>query len=129
MAPESLGRHRYAAAVVMKPMFLGGISRVLRLADRATSLGIRPVVSSAYETGVGTAALVALAVGTGGGGIPAGLDTYRRLAADVVEPRPPLPASHVSVREVAAFGRGVVPARLSPEVLPVGDVAPPGGPG
>ena len=129
MAPESLGGHRYAAAVVMKPMFLGGISRVLRLADRATSLGIRPVVSSAYETGVGTAALVALAAGTGGGGIPAGLDTYRRLAADVVEPRPPLPASHVSVREVAASGRGVVPARLSPQVLPVGNAAPPGGPG
>ena len=127
MAPEALERHRYAAAVVMKPTSLGGISRVLRLADRATSLGLRPVVSSAYEAGVGTAALVALAAGIGGGGIPAGLDTYRRLAGDVVEPRLPLLASHVSVREAAPSGRVVVLRRLSPQAQAVGDPTPPGG--
>ena len=115
MAPGSLEEHRYAGAVVMKPSLLGGISRVLRLADRAMNLGIRPVVSSAYETGVGTAALVALASGIGGGGIPAGLDTYRRLAGDVVDPRLPLPASRVHVRETVASGRGVVLRRLLPQ--------------
>ena len=124
MAPESLEEHRYAGAVVMKPAFLGGISRVLRLADRAVSLGMRPVVSSAYETGVGTAALVALAAGLGDGGVPAGLDTYRRLAGDVVEPRLPLPATHVSVREAVASGRGVVLQRLSPEREPLGNTTP-----
>ncbi|PLS86482.1 MAG: o-succinylbenzoate synthase [Actinobacteria bacterium] len=120
MAPESLGEHRYAGAVVLKPSFLGGLSRVLRLAERAASLGMRPVVSSAYETGVGTASLVALAAGIGGGGIPAGLDPYRRLAGDVVEPRLPLPAPHVSVREAVAAGRGVVLRRLSPQAQGVG---------
>ena len=124
MDPESLEEHHYAAAVVMKPSFLGGVSRVLRLAERAVSLGLRPVVSSAYETGVGTAALVALAAGLGGGGIPAGLDTYRRLAGDVVEPRLPLPATHVSVREAVASGRGVVLQRLSPDREPLGNTTP-----
>lgn len=119
MAPGALEEHRYASAVVMKPSLLGGISRVLRLADRAASLGIRPVVSAAYETGVGTAALVGLAAGIGGG-VPAGLDTYRRLAGDVIEPRLPLPASHVQVRETVASGRGVVLRRLSPESRLVG---------
>ena len=124
MAPEFLEEQRYAAAVVMKPSFLGGISRMLRLAEGAASLGLRPVVSSAYETGVGTAALVALAAGLGGGEIPAGLDTYRRLAGDVVEPRLPLPAPRVPVREAVACGRGVVLRRLSPEREPLGNVTP-----
>jgi O-succinylbenzoate synthase len=120
MAPDSLGEHGYASAVVMKPSLLGGLSRVLRLAGRAEGLGIRPVVSSAYETGVGTAALVALAAGLGGGAQPAGLDTYRRLAGDVVEPRLPLPVPRVRVREAAESGRGVVLDRLSPEARSVG---------
>lgn len=119
MAPGALQEHRYAGAVVMKPSLLGGISRVSRLADRAASLGMRPVVSSAYETGVGTAALVALAAGIGGG-VPAGLDTYRRLAGDVIEPRLPLPASHVQVRETVASGSGVVLRGLFPESRLVG---------
>ena len=123
MAPEFLERHRYAAAVVMKPTFLGGFSRVLRLAERAASLGMRPVVSSAYETGVGTASLVALAAGLGGGGVPAGLDTYRRLAGDVIEPGLPLPAAHVPVEEAVARGRGVTLRRLSPERKPSGNVS------
>ena len=81
---ERLKDHRYARAVVLKPTLLG-LSRALRLAVEATRLGLTPVVSSAYETGVGTAALVALAAATGDA--PAGLDTYRRLGADVVSPR------------------------------------------
>ena len=120
MAPESLVEHRYAGAAVMKPSLLGGISRVLRLAKRASSLGVRPVVSSAYESGVGTASLVALAAGIGGGRIPAGLDTYRRFASDVIEPKLPLPASHVRVGEAVASGRGVVLERLLPETQTVG---------
>lgn len=117
MAPEVLAEHGYAAAVVIKPSLLGGLSRALRLAERAVGLGMRPVVSSAYETGVGTAALVALAAGIGEEPVPAGLDTYRRLAADVVEPRLPIPAPRLRVREVVSR-RGIVKHRLSPDAEP-----------
>lgn len=86
MKPEDLSEHRYARAVVLKPALLGGISRTLRLARVAGRIGAVPVISSAYETGVGTSALISLAASIGGGKIPAGLDTYRRLAADVYEP-------------------------------------------
>ena len=92
MGPGELGEHSYARAVVLKPTLLGGISPTLRLARRALDLGMTPVVSSAYETGVGTAALVALAAGIGDTEVPAGLDTHRQLAEDVVAPRPDLPA-------------------------------------
>ena len=52
MAPGELGRHPYAAAVVLKPTLLGGVSRTLRLAEEAKAMGAAPVVSSSYEAGV-----------------------------------------------------------------------------
>ena len=102
MDPEALEDHGYARAAVLKPTLLGGITRTLRFARRAARLGVRPVISSAYETGVGTTALIALAAGVGGEEVPAGLDTYRRLARDVIRPRLGLPAPRVDVR--ALFG-------------------------
>src|SRR5215208_3694219 len=59
MELEALEEHRYARAFVLKPTLLGGISRTLWTAERALRLGVTPVISSAYESGVGTAALVA----------------------------------------------------------------------
>jgi O-succinylbenzoate synthase len=95
MPPPALQDHEYARAMVLKPTLLGGISPTLRLANRAKELGISPVISSAYETGVGTLALVALAAGVGE--VPAGLDTYRRLAQDVLDPRPRLTSARIDV--------------------------------
>jgi o-succinylbenzoate synthase len=115
MEPEALEDHGYARAVVLKPTLLGGISRTLRFADVASRLGTKPVISSAYETGVGTAALISLAaVHTGGEGIPAGLDTYRRLAKDVLRPRLDLPAAHVDVRAMAGVRREIDRHLLTP---------------
>lgn len=114
MAPEALEEHRYAGAVVLKPALLGGISHTLRLVERALEFGMQPVMSSAYETGVGTAVLVALAAGIGEEEIPAGLDTYRRLAEDVVEPRLPLPAPRLDVLETVIAGCKVAYHCLTP---------------
>jgi O-succinylbenzoate synthase len=88
-----------AVAFVLKPTLLGGISRMLRMAERTLRLGVTPVVSSAYESGVGTAALVALAAGIGDRPVPAGLDPYRVMAEDVLETPLNLPAPAVGVRE------------------------------
>ncbi|MGH3144737.1 MAG: o-succinylbenzoate synthase [Rubrobacter sp.] len=114
MDPDALEGHGYARAVVLKPTILGGISRTLRIADRALSLGMTPVISSAYESGVGTAALVALAAGIGDRAVPAGLDTYRRLDADVLVSPPDLSAPSVRVREIMDASRGVDVLRLEP---------------
>jgi o-succinylbenzoate synthase len=105
--PEALEDHGYARAVVLKPTLLGGISRTLRFARLATRLGMRPVISSAYESGVGTSGLVALAAGVGDEEVPAGLDTYRRLAEDVLRPRLKLPAPRVDVRALFDGRRGI----------------------
>jgi O-succinylbenzoate synthase len=105
MEPEDLEDHRYASAVVLKPTLLGGISRTLRMAEVANRLGIAPVVSSAYEGGVGTLGLISLAATIGEA--PAGLDTYRRLAEDVLRPPLDLDAPHLDVRAALETRREV----------------------
>jgi O-succinylbenzoate synthase len=112
MEPEVLEEHRYAQAVVLKPTLLGGVSKTLRMAERALHLGMTPVVSSAYESGVGTAALVALAAGIGERPVPAGLDTYRALADDVLDTPLGLPAPSVDAGEAAVASHAVDVGRL-----------------
>jgi len=114
MRPGALEDHAYARAVVLKPTLVGGVSRTLRIANRASLLGMEPVISSAYETGVATAALVALAAGVGGEEIPAGLDTYRRLAGDVLRPRLDLPTPRADVRAMSATRREIDRRLLEP---------------
>ena len=118
MRPEALEGHRYARAVVLKPTLLGGIRHTLRLAERARSLGMIPVVSSAFETGVGTLGLVALAACIGGGEIPAGLDTYRRFTTDILEPPLELPA-RVRVPEAMGVRRSIDRSLLTEASGPV----------
>jgi len=112
MDPEALDKHRYAQAYVLKPTFLGGISQTLRVAERARSLGVTPVVSSAYESGIGTAALVALSGGIGDRPVATGLDTYRMVEGDVLEMPLRLPAPSVDVREAAETSRKVDVSKL-----------------
>jgi O-succinylbenzoate synthase len=71
-----------------------------------------PVVSSAYESGVGTAALVALAASIRDRSVPAGLDTYRALAGDVLDTPLRLPAPSLDVGATAVASRAVDVVRL-----------------
>ena len=93
--PSDLVEHNYASAFVVKPMLLG-LTPTLDLARQVTGPDI--VVSSAYETGVGLAGLVALAASMGARDVPVGLDTYRRLQRDVLPERLPLDGPYVDVR-------------------------------
>ncbi|OQW97543.1 MAG: o-succinylbenzoate synthase, partial [Verrucomicrobia bacterium A1] len=71
-------------AWVLKPTLAGGLARSLARMRQARRCGCEVVFSAAYESGVGVRMLGELAAATG---IPAGLDTYRLLAEDVLEPR------------------------------------------
>ena len=93
--PEALQGKGWATAAVLKPTLLGGVACVLRFAASARALGIRPVLSGAFESGVAMRGHVALAAATGGA--PAGLDPYRRLATDVFHPRLSLDRPSVDV--------------------------------
>ena len=105
MPPGDLAGHHYARAVVIKPTMVGGISWTLRLAEEARRAGMSPVVSSAYETGVGMQVLVALSAATGGGKVAVGLDTYRQLEQDVLEPSLDIKASRIDISRVSCVKR------------------------
>jgi len=109
--PEKV-EETFAVAFVLKPTLLGGLSRTLRVAGRALRLSVTPVVSSAYESGVGTAALVALAAGIGERPVPIGLDTHRTMVGDVLETPLNLPAPAVNVRETEDASRTIDVHRL-----------------
>jgi O-succinylbenzoate synthase len=111
MKPEKV-EETFAVAFVLKPTLLGGISRTLLVAERALRLGVTPVVSSAYESGVGTAALLALAAGIGDHPVPAGLDPYRMVAGDVLETPLNLSSPSVDVEEATDASRTVDVRRL-----------------
>jgi O-succinylbenzoate synthase len=113
MSPEDLRCYDYVRAVVIKPTLVGGISQTLRLAEEARRLGITLVISSAYETGVGTEALLALSAATGDGRIAAGLDTYRRLGADVLYPPLDMSVPRIDVREIVGLRRRLQQGYLS----------------
>ena len=108
--PEDLEKHGYAQAVVLKPTLLGGISHTLRMAEEAHRLGMTPVISSAYEAGIGTLSLISLSAATGGE--PAGLDTYRRIAEDTLIPPPELHSPTIDVRSMLETPRSVDVDRL-----------------
>lgn len=85
--PSTWGRIKGLAAVVLKPTLMGGIKTSLELANAAVSVGAMPVVSSAYESGVGTLGLAALAAYVTRPDDAAGLDAHWRLAEDVLAHR------------------------------------------
>ena len=109
---QELGEHAYARAVVLKPTLLGGLAHALEMAQHARTLGMKPVISSSFESGVGMLALAALASATGGGRVPAGLDTYRTLASDVLQPRLPFDASEIDMTALAPSAWRIDEARL-----------------
>ena len=113
LRPEDLGGRREVGAVVLKPTLLGGIARAREWVAKALELDIRPVVSSCFESGVGLLALAAFAWESTGDAVPAGLDTYRWLDADVIEPRIPFRASAVEWSDTAARAHRIVESRLS----------------
>ncbi|MFQ5933656.1 MAG: o-succinylbenzoate synthase, partial [Dehalococcoidia bacterium] len=83
---EHLDEEKGIKAVVLKATLLGGLHRSMQLALKARRLGMEPVVSSTFETGVGIAGLARFAAIVSKD-TPVGLDTYRWLATDVVLPR------------------------------------------
>jgi O-succinylbenzoate synthase len=106
--PDRLSAYRFARALVLKPTLIGGLRPALRFAGAAERYGMTPVVSAAFESGVGHRLLAALAATLGSGDVPAGLSTYRRLRTDVLSPRPALAEPTIDVEALFALGAASV---------------------
>ncbi len=97
LTPETLAGHDYVKAVVLKPTLLGGLDYVCRMGRTAADLGVKPIISGAYEGGIGTIGLIALAACIGDEDVPVGVDTYRWLKQDVMRPRIKMNGGRVDV--------------------------------
>lgn len=74
------------AGYVLKPSAIGSITGASNLASEAEARGLDAVVSSVFESGVALGFYAALAISWNGGrSVACGLDTYKFLAADVME--------------------------------------------
>ncbi len=113
LRPDDLEGRPEVGAVVLKPTLLGGIARAREWVDKALALNVLPVVSSCFESGVGLLALAGFAWASTGDTVPAGLDTYRWLAADVVEPRIPFRAGAIEWDNTVARDYHIDASRLS----------------
>ena len=82
LALLGLGQHQMVAAVILKPMLLGGLDASLAWAGRAHNLGMKCIATSSVDSAVGVlaAAHLAAALGTK---LHHGLDTARWLVSDV----------------------------------------------
>ena len=113
LRPDDLDGRPEVGAVVLKPTLLGGIARAREWVAKALALNVRPVVSSCFESGVGLLALAEFAWASTGDAVPAGLDTYRWLDADVVRPRIPFQPGAIQWSSALAQAHRIDGSRLS----------------
>jgi len=99
-------------ALVLKPTLLGGMSATLAWLKRARTSGILPVLSAAFESGIGMNALIQLAARTELGETPAGLDTYSWLAEDILCERLELLNGAMDVETCGVRAASPMPDRL-----------------
>lgn len=90
MELDDLDTYAGLRAVVLKPTLLGGLVQSLEWAGKAREIGAYPVISSMMESGVGTLTLARFAASICDADVAVGLDTYRWLAEDVLDPAPVL---------------------------------------
>ncbi|CAM9873434.1 unnamed protein product [Choristocarpus tenellus] len=84
---QELARLRGCAAFVIKPSILGSMEKSARLCRRAAAAaGVKAVLSSVFESGVGLAHASIFASVFADKGVAHGLSTYARLCNDVVSP-------------------------------------------
>ncbi len=93
--PDDLKQFAGLRALVLKPMLLGGLSRCMEYIEVARLIGAYPVISAMLESGIGTVTLARFAAHVCDPDVAAGLDTYRWLEADLLEPRPSLASGQI----------------------------------
>lgn len=104
---------RMAGACLWKPTLLHDANLGAILAGNSFGFPInRLVLTAAFESGVGTAAIAAYAAAYGTPGMPTGLDTYSFLAGDVLRDRLPIGGAALDVPAVLEAARHVDEDRL-----------------
>ena len=89
--------------IILKPTLVGGFEKVGQLAAEAKSYGIRAVISSSFESGIGIRALANLAA-CFSHHAAAGLDTVRWFERDTVSPALHLEHGRIQIEQCQLHG-------------------------
>jgi len=84
--------------LVLKPMLLGGVRRVLRIAEEARKHNLQMIISSSFESGIGLLTLGSLAASLGIL-VSAGIDTQKCFKNDLLEEALPIKKGEFIVPE------------------------------
>ena len=98
--------------LLIKPTIIGGIAKSISLSRKAAQYGIKTVISSTLESGIGITAVLHVAAILRQNILPCGLDTLDLLANPLVENWPPMSGGQMPVPQKP--GLGVAPSLLHP---------------
>jgi O-succinylbenzoate synthase len=105
--------------VILKPTIIGGISKTMTLAAEASQRGIRTVVSSTLESGIGLTALVQLSAVLHETILPCGLDTLDLLGDTLIDEQLEIKEGVLQVPDRHGLGVGVSRFDSNPHLTPV----------
>jgi len=113
LRPESIIVPSDVVALVLKPTVLGGLTATARWLDFARQHGLKAVITSVFESGVGLAHLANCAAALLETDTPLGLDTYRWLGEDLPTVRFSATHARIDVDNVYYQSRQLCADRLS----------------
>lgn len=103
---EALSSFSGIKALILKPT-LWGFERTIQTARRAAGQGMTPVISSAFESGVGLEALAQIAACVNTNDVPAGLDTLDMFEEDLRVDPLSIEGGKLSLRALPYVHQGV----------------------
>jgi O-succinylbenzoate synthase len=106
LTPASLSSFSGIKAVILKPT-LWGFEKTIQTARQAAALGMTPVVSSAFESGIGLEALAHIAACINRDDVPAGLDTLDIFEEDLRATPLPIRGGRLSTQALSDSHQGV----------------------
>ncbi len=90
--------------IVVKPMVLGGISKSIKLCEVSAAQGLKMVITSTLESGIGVAACLHVAAIMGQHILASGLDTLDLFHDSIINENLPIVCGHMNVPEGAGLG-------------------------
>jgi O-succinylbenzoate synthase len=102
--PRRLSAFSGIKAVILKPT-LWGFEKTIQTARQAADLGMTPVISSVFESGIGIQALAQIAACINANDVPAGLDTLDIFEEDLLADPLPINRGELSLVGSSHAGR------------------------
>jgi o-succinylbenzoate synthase len=97
-------RSKACDVIVMKPMVLGGINKSIKLSRISAEEGVKAVITSTLESGIGVAACLHVAAMLGPNILASGLDTLDLYRDNIINEDFPIVCGHMTVPEGAGLG-------------------------